>query len=484
MMTTPLLRFFGSIQFAVPLLATIVAVLVGATIYESQVGSSVVQHLIYKSPWFGMLMFLLAVNLSISALSRYPWRGARKMGFALTHLGLVLVIIGSAGVIHLSLEGMLPLRTDRPANNRIRVEGDLIEVIAPSGATQQTDIFIHPDGSISPSSVLGLSLLGYNENTMQTWEFVDGGESPNLALKLQLTSDRMGQNLQQWLAFAPLSYRNVSLGPARLELISVETEEDARAEIAQLSENEIAETDYFEAIATNSGKLYYATRSSQGFQSGTLEPGQVITPGWADLQLTLEETMTRAQLDRKVIPVEGKRDRAMATTPGILVETENGDRQWLPWGEPTAISQPDGDLLVAFTPKFFPLPFQVALEDFIVDRNEGSESVAMWTSKIQIQDPHQQTISDRTVWMNHPTWYGGWKLAQASWNPGDLRQSTLQVKREPLWITLLTWSGSLLVVAGIGIMFYGRAIAKFLNRSQPTATPQQLPVSDRSVATP
>ena len=37
--------------------------------------------------------------------------------------------------------------------------------------------------------------------------------------------------------------------------------------------------------------------------------------------------------------------------------------------------------------------------------------------------------------MNHPTWYHGWKIAQASWNPGDLQQSTLQVKREPAWVT-------------------------------------------------
>jgi hypothetical protein len=84
----------------------------------------------------------------------------------------------------------------------------------------------------------------------------------------------------------------------------------------------------------------------------------------------------------------------------------------------------------------------------------------MWTSQIQILDPETGEVSQRNVWMNHPTWYRGWKLAQASWNPGDLKQSTLQVKREPAWVTALTWTGSALVVGGIGVMFYGPGIAK------------------------
>jgi len=48
---------------------------------------------------------------------RYPWcPNWRKMGFALTHLGLIVPIAGSAAVIHLSVGGMLLLRTDSAPN--------------------------------------------------------------------------------------------------------------------------------------------------------------------------------------------------------------------------------------------------------------------------------------------------------------------------------------------------------------------------------
>ncbi len=116
-----IVRFFGSIKLAVPLLSAIIGILIWATFYESQVGSTTVQQEVYKSPWFGALMFMLAVNLGISAMARYPWRSARKIGFALTHFGLIVIIAGSAGVIHLGMEGMLLVRTDSGAGDRLRV---------------------------------------------------------------------------------------------------------------------------------------------------------------------------------------------------------------------------------------------------------------------------------------------------------------------------------------------------------------------------
>ncbi|MGA0201194.1 MAG: cytochrome C biogenesis protein, partial [Prochlorotrichaceae cyanobacterium] len=76
------------------------------------------------------------------------------------------------------------------------------------------------------------------------------------------------------------------------------------------------------------------------------------------------------------------------------------------------------------------------------------------------------------------TWFQGWKLAQASWNPGDLQLSTLQVKREPWWMTALTSLGSGLVVGGIGIMFYGSALLKRLSALSAPPIPQ----SERSLS--
>jgi hypothetical protein len=66
--------------------------------------------------------------------------------------------------------------------------------------------------------------------------------------------------------------------------------------------------------------------------------------------------------------------------------------------------------------------------------------------------------------MNHPfsypgEWWNTWsgltyKMSQASWNPENLNQSTVQILRDPGW--LLKWIGSLLIVTGIFMLFYLR----------------------------
>lgn len=564
----PLIKFLGSIQLAVPLLMAIAAVLIGTTFYESRVGSEIVQRDIYKSAWFGLLMFLLAVNLSVSAMSRFPWRGARKVGFALTHFGLVILIAGSAAVIHLGVEGMLPLRTDIGGNRLLRLQGELLEVLTANGSSSAVDVQVGADGSIEHESIASLELVQYRERTLAQNRFLPDGLAPNPALHFTLTSQTMGQSVEKWLAIAPSSAQQVNLGPATLKLASVRSQSELDAMMApppeiqgkwgsvllagngdrqsfdveqslgatfglsedvqvrlvnfwpdfRLNGNNEPETtsqhlrnpalqlqiespqgverwfvfgrtdlepvrtlvagepsgivatyqapapqdNVFQAIATPSGNLYYTVNNSKGFQSGPLTLEDPIDLGWADFQLEVAEYIPNARTERKIVDASflvGAGASADAV-PAVLVKSTSGQEQWLQWGEPQSIDTPDGEVYAVYRPKSMELPFAVALEDFIVERNEGSDSVAMWTSQIRIDDPEQGGHAFRKVWMNHPTWYHGWKIAQASWNPGDLRQSTLQVKREPAWVTALTWTGSLLVVAGMGVMFYGQELAK------------------------
>jgi hypothetical protein len=577
MLLRRLLKGLGSIRVAVPLMATIVVILIGATVYESQVGSSTVQEVIYKSPWFGGLMFLLALNLGISAASRYPWRGARKVGFALTHLGLIVIIAGAAAVIHVGVEGMLLVRTDANPTNQIRVEGEFLEVMQPDQSLAQGEVVI-TNGQVKTRQAAGLELLDYRENTIKTVSFQPGGAVANPAVRLELRSDRMAQTVDRWLAIAPLPYRSVTMGPASLSISRADSEAEldtllhppsdsddhpwgtltlttsgqsdtvdlqamaqgttpiqlgeitaqvvavfpnfqlnGQGEPVSVSEEfqnpavqltvqsptgeerwfvfakpdfppvrtpittALAEDlrveyaiappqpqDYFQVVIGPDAQLYYVAKSSQGVKSGPWELGQTVTPGWADFQIRLAAVLDHAQLHREIVPVE---EPGLEGSPALKVRTAAGTEAWLPWGEPTVIDEPNGETLAAFTPKLLQLPFAVQLDDFIVDRNEGSESVAMWTSVIQIIDPVAQWVESRRVWMNHPTWYHGWKLAQASWNPGDLQQSTLQVKREPAWVTALTWIGSALVISGIAVMFYGPALVKQWRHSEPSPAP-------------
>ncbi|MGB3790532.1 MAG: cytochrome c biogenesis protein ResB [Phormidesmis sp.] len=608
-MTVNLTKSLGSIKLAVPLLVAIASILIDATFYEAEVGSAVVQQEIYKSPWFGGLMFLLAANLGISTLLRYPWKGARKIGFAITHWGLVVIIAGSAAVIHLSVEGMMLARTDAGPVSTLRVDGDLVEVAAPGQPSEQASLFIKADGTVVPNKVGELSLLGYSDNTINTVRFVPGGKVDNPAVRLVLKSDRMGQSLERWLAAAPSAYDSLDVGPAELQIVRAQaadqlataltapTEAPAAARkgtvtvlwqgqsrtldverelnkpfelkaqgqtltiqptgfwpdfrldgnrqpvtatalprnpavqlavtngesteswfvfgnpgfepirnqiegdpIAFGVEYEIAAnpgpTAFFRLVVDAAGDLHYAANSSKGFETGAIAVGDSVTPGWADFEVTLADYIPRATVEREIVPLP-KAALAKGTPaegePALLVSIDEVSKPvWVAWGQPTAISSEKGDWFVAFSPKLLQLPFSLKLNDFIVERNEGSESVAMWTSVVSLIDSQPtsgHTVSDRRVWMNHPTWFRGWKIAQASWNPGDLSQSTLQIKREPWWVTGLTWLGSAMVIIGVATMFYGRVVFKKLSKkfkalSHLLETPQADSQTDDKETTP
>ena len=117
--------------------------------------------------------------------------------------------------------------------------------------------------------------------------------------------------------------------------------------------------------------------------------------------------------------------------------------------------------MVAYGWKIIGLPIGLELLDFEVKRNEGSDSPAGFKSTLRVVTADGETATG-ACWMNHPfsfpgTWWRTWtgltyKISQASWNPENLNQSTVQILRDPGW--LLKWIGSLLVVIGVFMMFY------------------------------
>jgi hypothetical protein len=107
------------------------------------------------------------------------------------------------------------------------------------------------------------------------------------------------------------------------------------------------------------------------------------------------------------------------------------------------------------------------LVDFEVKRNEGIDSPAGFKSTLRVSTADGDAATGQ-CWMNNPfsypsVWWRTWtgltyKVSQASWNPENLGQSTVQILRDPGWS--LKWIGSLLVVSGVFMMFYLRPYRK------------------------
>jgi hypothetical protein len=149
---------------------------------------------------------------------------------------------------------------------------------------------------------------------------------------------------------------------------------------------------------------------------------------------------------------------------GLRVRVEqNGSavEQWVPAGWQVTVPTSPQETQLAYGWKTVSLPIGLELLDFEVKRNEGSDSPAGFKSTLRVATADGVAATGE-CWMNHPfsypgVWWRTWtgltyKISQASWNPENLGQSTVQILRDPGW--LFKWIGSLLVVTGVFMMFY------------------------------
>jgi hypothetical protein len=101
-------EWLGSLKLAIGVLSLLALVCGAATFYESKHGTPAVQEAVYHTSWFAALLTLLGVNVAVSLVSRYPWK-RHQTGFVLSHVGVLLLLVGSLVTLQLGLDGQLAL---------------------------------------------------------------------------------------------------------------------------------------------------------------------------------------------------------------------------------------------------------------------------------------------------------------------------------------------------------------------------------------
>jgi cytochrome c-type biogenesis protein CcsB len=85
---------FASLRVTVTLLVVLLVALAAGTIVESLRGAEAAQRAVYRAPWFYALLAVFALNLACSLVSLWPW-GSRRIGYATTHLSMLVILAGA-----------------------------------------------------------------------------------------------------------------------------------------------------------------------------------------------------------------------------------------------------------------------------------------------------------------------------------------------------------------------------------------------------
>jgi hypothetical protein len=207
---------------------------------------------------------------------------------------------------------------------------------------------------------------------------------------------------------------------------------------------------------------YHMLRNGVVYGKGELAAGETMATGWADWQATIVKVLPQAALRPQVAESPDGEG-----TPGIFVrlidrKKQEGEAQWIVSGTAQALEMNGEIIRIGFGQGVQVLPFWIRLDDFEVPRDEGTDTPSDFISTVTFEQPSTGRKLTATAHMNYPASFPGgfwrsclgqnYKFSQASWNPENLNETTLQVLYDPGWP--LKWFGSLMICLGIGIMFY------------------------------
>ena len=209
-------QFLSSLKLAVLLLIAFTILLTWSTIYESMTSTEQAQEMVYRTAWFDFLIFLLGINVTCSTFSRWPWK-KRHTGFVITHLGIIIILLGSMVTRKYGVEGQLFLE-EGETGQQIMLPADTFILSAPRlNESKSFDPWFIDQGLPSEKSVLynfdeaGIEcyVSEYLMNPRQREIVTNEGNQPNPAIEVVVERQgTTGQMARQWL-FANIQNRKM-----------------------------------------------------------------------------------------------------------------------------------------------------------------------------------------------------------------------------------------------------------------------------------
>ncbi len=218
-------KFLASLKLAVILFILFATILALATYYESAYDTATAHHLVYKSPLFALFLAVFFVNIYCSTAIRYPWK-RRLVGFVITHVGILVLLVGAAVTMAFGVEGSMVVEEGR-YSSRILLNQPVFMVGEQGGALKEVPAefrWRRPSPQSPARADLGGGLVAVVEEylhhaAVQThFESAENGV-PALKLRIFMRSQQPGRPKVDQLQWLTAGKGDVSLGPAQVRVL-------------------------------------------------------------------------------------------------------------------------------------------------------------------------------------------------------------------------------------------------------------------------
>ena len=435
--------FFCSVKLAVFVLTVLIVLSTAGTIYESYYGNQGAKEIIYHSLWMHGALFLLAINIMAVMIDRWPWK-KKHIPFLLAHIGILLVLSGSALTRLYGVDGSLVLKIGEK-NNFIQTTQPRIVVYSSFDGksftqfyNQRVLFFKNPPVERRPYKIpLGKKTLKISQFLPAAlfrphYELSDSHQPGGSAVRFQITGTRA--NISDWL-FKPSWSKRAGrvLGPAQIYLV------DSFEEVKQIKLPTLL-------LKPHHDQLKYELRKPQaGRKKGILKAGSTLQTGWMDFQFQLVSFLPHANSKHVWTPQERV---SKDTIPAIKV-TYGDQTRWMGLNSQLRFFDQDKVFVVAFVNERVLLDFDLQLEDFSIQYYPFSQKASNYNSTVFING------ETKHISMNEPAQAQGYTIYQSGFEKDDMEvpvASAFSINKDPG--REVKYLGSFLVVLGSFLLFY------------------------------
>jgi hypothetical protein len=456
-------ELFASLELAVFIILALAVILATGTVYESKYGAAVASREVYRSIWMQILLWVFMLNLAAAALSRLPWR-RHHIGFLVTHLGIITLLLGSWLTQRAGVDGSLILGPGEQGRTA-RIDENMLYVFR-AVAGRAYDLVLnqkldfdprHPRSKPLPFPFHDaggdhtLTVVRYIARAAREVRAEDAvGGMP--ALKFQFTGSRA--TFSDWLFLQADVGAVRQVGPATFRFTAKKPDLSVKAKGATVLL-------YLDGDPKLPPRLAVAHAGAAFEEKGRLVPGKAVSLGLMDFKFVPEEYHPAALPKAEYFPLaddaspaaEGSEVVELSLTNAGGAAPASANNLWLELGSSGQVPLGDALYYVQYAKREVGFGFDLKLTDFHIGYYEGTNKPMTYSSDVEFEG-HKQTIS-----MNEPLHHNGYTFYQSSYESdenGEPKFSVFSVNYDPgRWVKYL---GSLMTVLGIVSMFYFKPV--------------------------
>ena len=440
--------------FSAPLMAVILAVFaisIGfATFIENDFGSVSARALVYNARWFELLLLLGSVNLTGRIIVKRLYT-RQKFSVFVFHVAFVIILAGAVTTRYSSWEGTLSVREGQTTHKILSAE-TYLQITAGKGENAETHQFRISLNPLGKNKFIRRFAYKGQDMVLRCKSYI-----PNAFETVEPSTD--GMPVAEFIYADPDGRKsmvialgeNKAIGDRMFSFGAAET--DSQTVVLSASGDSLYFTAPFTVtVASMSGEAF---RSLQGNTPHRFLAQQLYT--FQGQVVLLNRFLQKGTLVARSVPeMEGQ------TYDAVIGELESDSekkeiilmgKSGYPGIAKTTILH-GIEFVISYGSVYKDIPFELKLNDFIVERYPGSQSPSSFESRVTLTDSDNNINTTSRIYMNNILKYRGYRFYQASFD-SDEKGTILSVNHDRAG-TSVTYAGYLIMGIGMILSLFNR----------------------------